>query len=335
MAARVTRGSAPVLQRTASNPSGQPLDAATRGFMESRLGHDFSGVRVHADAQAGRSARELNALAFTTGNDIAFGPGQYAPHSNAGRHLLAHELTHVVQQRSHGPSIQRKTAEKAPCAVHAYDNSNPLDAAIVPKDGSGIGVSSVADMVSKVNAFVDKPENNCSCVKQLDINGHGMGGRQRVGSGLAHPFDPGTVLSHDSSEAHLRQMASIKFCPTGMLRLLGCHVGQGTGKDLLHRLSAILPGKLIGGAKHFTSPVMAGGPVVVGGNDLLTPEGNVTKAISDPYNKSPFVRWHITIGDKEYVINGEEAETPENQAKLKAGEKVKVKTPDGKLKTIK
>jgi hypothetical protein len=66
--------------------------------MESRFGHDFSGVRVHTDAKAASSARAVNALAYTVGRDIVFGAGQYAPHASTGQELLAHELAHTVQQ---------------------------------------------------------------------------------------------------------------------------------------------------------------------------------------------------------------------------------------------
>ncbi|MEA2535031.1 MAG: hypothetical protein QOJ93_2842 [Actinomycetota bacterium] len=82
--------------------SGQPLDRPTRQFMEGRMGQDFGDVRVHTDASASDSARSVNAQAYTVGNDIVFQNGTYAPDSDAGRHVLAHELTHVVQQRS-GP----------------------------------------------------------------------------------------------------------------------------------------------------------------------------------------------------------------------------------------
>lgn len=77
---------------------GQPLDAATRAWMEPRFGHDFSAVRVHTDAAAARSAEQVDALAYTVGHHMAFARGQYAPGSMSGRRLLAHELTHVVQQ---------------------------------------------------------------------------------------------------------------------------------------------------------------------------------------------------------------------------------------------
>lgn len=77
---------------------GQPLDAATRRELEPRFGHDFSRVRLHTDAQAAQSARAVDALAYTVGPHIAFAAGQYQPASSAGQRLLAHELTHVVQQ---------------------------------------------------------------------------------------------------------------------------------------------------------------------------------------------------------------------------------------------
>jgi Domain of unknown function (DUF4157) len=80
--------------------SGQPLDELTRTFMGRQFGHDFSRVRVHTDEKATRAASALQAHAFTLGRDIFFGQGEFAPFSQNGRRLLAHELTHVVQQRS-------------------------------------------------------------------------------------------------------------------------------------------------------------------------------------------------------------------------------------------
>jgi peptidoglycan hydrolase-like protein with peptidoglycan-binding domain len=89
---------------------GQPLDRETRAFMEPRFGHDFSRVRVHTDARASESARAVNAFAYTVGRNVVFDAGQYAPHSRDGQQLLAHELTHVVQQQTltHSPLLQRK-----------------------------------------------------------------------------------------------------------------------------------------------------------------------------------------------------------------------------------
>ena len=76
----------------------QPLDGATRGFMEGRFGWDFSQIRVHADPAAARSALALGARAYTVGNDIVFGAGAFHPASSPGRSLLAHELAHSMQQ---------------------------------------------------------------------------------------------------------------------------------------------------------------------------------------------------------------------------------------------
>jgi hypothetical protein len=85
---------------------GQPLDAATRAYFEPRFGHDFSSVRVHADEKAAQSAHSIHAHAYTAGHDIVFGEGKFAP-APEGRRLLAHELTHVVQQGGAARTVQR------------------------------------------------------------------------------------------------------------------------------------------------------------------------------------------------------------------------------------
>jgi hypothetical protein len=89
----------PIVHEVLRTP-GQPLDVATRAFMEPRFGWDFSKVRVHTDGKAGTSTRSIQALAYTSGHDIVFNNGQYSPHTERGKRLLAHELAHVVQQRS-------------------------------------------------------------------------------------------------------------------------------------------------------------------------------------------------------------------------------------------
>jgi Domain of unknown function (DUF4157) len=79
---------------------GRSLDPSTRAFFEPRFGHDFSQVRVHTDTYAAESARAVDALAYTVGRDIVFGAGRYQPQTSEGRRLLAHELTHTIQQSS-------------------------------------------------------------------------------------------------------------------------------------------------------------------------------------------------------------------------------------------
>jgi hypothetical protein len=92
--------------------AGSPLTDGVRSFFEDRFGEDFSGVRVHTDNDAGSSARELGALAYTVGRDIVFGTGQYQPESLEGQKLIAHELTHVVQQGGSTSRAQRSLVEQ-------------------------------------------------------------------------------------------------------------------------------------------------------------------------------------------------------------------------------
>lgn len=101
-------GSAPASVGHALASSGHALDPPLQQDMAQRFGHDFSTVQVHTGELAAQSAREISANAYTTGRHIVFGAGQFAPASETGRRLLAHELTHVVQQSSGGaPAVQR------------------------------------------------------------------------------------------------------------------------------------------------------------------------------------------------------------------------------------
>jgi len=94
----------PIADRlVARQAGGEPLPAETRHRMEHAFGHDFSRVRIHRDAEAGEMSRQLSALAFTHGNNIYFAHGSYDPHGASGKRLLAHELTHVVQQGQAAP----------------------------------------------------------------------------------------------------------------------------------------------------------------------------------------------------------------------------------------
>lgn len=104
----MTRQHSLTLQRAARRDldtvvqSGQPLDRTTRALMEPRFGHSFAEVQVHADTQAAETAEALGAHAFTVGQDIVFGAGEYRPETGEGQHLLAHELAHVVQEARFG-----------------------------------------------------------------------------------------------------------------------------------------------------------------------------------------------------------------------------------------
>jgi hypothetical protein len=122
----------PPIVDAALRRSGQPLHSDVREFMETRFGADFSGVRVHVDSLAAHSARAVHADAYTVGRDVVFAPGKYAPDSAAGRHLLAHELTHVVQQHgqplaTHLAVLQRQPASPPKTKEHEASTGKPRD----------------------------------------------------------------------------------------------------------------------------------------------------------------------------------------------------------------
>jgi hypothetical protein len=107
----------PIVHEVLRSP-GRPLDPPVRHEMESVLGHDFSRVRVHTDARAARSAQAVDALAYTVGSNVVFAEGGYSPFNGRGKSLLAHELTHVVQQR-HAPA--------APARLEIDSHSGPAE----------------------------------------------------------------------------------------------------------------------------------------------------------------------------------------------------------------
>ena len=137
--------------------SGQPLESALRRDMERRFGHDFSRVRVHSGEAAEQSAREVNAHAYTVGHNMVFAPGQFAPGTHDGRRLIAHELTHVVQQSGGGmPSVpaHERDADAA---------SQALETGAKPqvRTRSRIGLAAQPKRKSAVSEFpeFEAPEN--------------------------------------------------------------------------------------------------------------------------------------------------------------------------------
>ncbi|MBK8553603.1 MAG: DUF4157 domain-containing protein [Ignavibacteria bacterium] len=98
------------------NSGGTVLPEQVRSFFEPRFGYDFSNVRIHKDSVAAKSAQSINALAYTSGNNIVFNQNQYSPETDRGKRLLAHELTHVVQQTNsgHNSLISRAVKECEP-----------------------------------------------------------------------------------------------------------------------------------------------------------------------------------------------------------------------------
>ncbi len=143
------------------NGGGQPLPESVRSFFEPRFGHDFNSVYVHADNRADRLSRSVNALAFTAGRNIFFSSGAYNPASRDGLHLLAHELTHTVQQTgglkakqfSHLPDIQMK------CAACEEELQRSLD------------ISSTSELIQR-RVVCDEWGENCQSVPDEEETSH-------------------------------------------------------------------------------------------------------------------------------------------------------------------
>ena len=131
-------------QLTQSQDEGSSLPEHSSAFMESRFGTDFSDVRVHTDSQATEMAKTLNAQAFTRGKDIYFGAGRYAPRTTSGDRLLAHELTHVIQQRSlpaiqgFPPSLSRLSTENSEIIYRQPADATGTEAVTPSKPAAGI-----------------------------------------------------------------------------------------------------------------------------------------------------------------------------------------------------
>lgn len=135
------RGRVPPVVHEVLRTAGQPLDAPTRSFMGARFGYDFSRVRVFSDTRAAESAEAVNALAYTSGRNVVFGRGQYAPHTAEGRKLLAHELTHVMQQQNDADSSVPSVVGPAEAGEEAEARSaealTPRGGGLYPDRASG------------------------------------------------------------------------------------------------------------------------------------------------------------------------------------------------------
>jgi hypothetical protein len=142
---------------------GRALDAGSRDFFASRFGHDFSHVRIHDDVQAARSALDVDARAYTVGAHVAFGTGQYAPQSQAGRSLLAHELAHVVQARDDALRAATLTLDGGPTdplEVEAGRAASDVMAGRVPR----IALRGGGGRLHR-RGIVDEPAGGCGACK--------------------------------------------------------------------------------------------------------------------------------------------------------------------------
>jgi hypothetical protein len=146
---------------------GTTLSDDVRKPMEAKLGADFSGVRVHTDSKAAEAATSVQSKAFTSGNDIVFNAGNYQPHTQEGQHMLAHELTHVVQQRS-----------------------GPVDGT---SRGDGTKVSDPSD------SFEREAEATATAVMSDSHAGHDHGAGATASAGVQRDADDDVQTMHDAS----------------------------------------------------------------------------------------------------------------------------------------
>jgi hypothetical protein len=140
---------------------GQRLDAGTRGFMESRFGRDFGDVRVHSDSVAAESAGAVGARAYTVGETIVFGDGEYRPGADSGRRLLAHELSHVVQQsHSAQTAMQRDVSDDVEAPSARQGPGTGEDITPQPMDEPN-RAPSCADVCGEKDMCIREPREAC------------------------------------------------------------------------------------------------------------------------------------------------------------------------------
>jgi hypothetical protein len=253
----------PVVHDVLSSP-GQPLDSATRSLMEPRFGRDFGRVRIHTGDQAARSARTMNALAYTVGPDVVFDSNRYVPATQEGQKLLAHELAHVAQQGNSDSSVVRRATGSAssgtgapsppapnasatggsarpaasPIAVDVISAENPEDflaRAAAQNLGVDIRVRSMVDMVDQVERLT----SGKSCLSRLSIFNHANPSYQRVSGGREKksqpaPHEEGFSLSwllSDASHATLNRLRH-SLCCNAEVNWYGCSTaGVWAGGD--------------------------------------------------------------------------------------------------------
>ncbi|RNI39835.1 DUF4157 domain-containing protein [Hanamia caeni] len=154
----------PIVHDVLSSP-GKPMDNGTRSFMESRFNYDFRDVRIHNNEKAAASAASINASAYTYGNNIVFNKSKYSLGNEGGKKLLAHELTHVVQQRTNeGRSIQRH-----PDASSQKTGSQPISSNAALKLSGDNQLQNIADVMTAVQSI--KPSDKASGIYTTEFQG--------------------------------------------------------------------------------------------------------------------------------------------------------------------
>jgi hypothetical protein len=230
---------------------GRPLDAAARAYFEPRFGYDFSAVRVYTDANAAASAQSLNALAYTAGHRVVFGAGRYAPQGSVGRALLAHELTHVMQQSPRSVRQNNKFAS----GLRYRSAAAEVGAAKSSGAGSAL-IQRQTDESSGPSGFVEKARYLAQDVGNLFSRGRWSGARSCL-EGLfpsmrSVTFDrwiPQACGRSRSGFLHSREWDAFGHCWIGCEGTRQCGGPQtwvyGFGRELSREWE-----RLTGGAPH-------------------------------------------------------------------------------------
>ena len=189
--------SAPSLQLTLNDvlaSTGHALDDESRAFMESRFGYDFSGVQVHTDSRAAESASAVNAKAYTVGQDIVFGAGQYSPQSTEGRRLIAHELTHVTQQQGTGAQAADLTISE-PGDLSEREAEHAAEQ--VMTGGEGVQTSAAGNAGSPATVQRDDDDDDEGWLSK--IGGAISDAGSAVASGVGSAVDAGIGLASETA----------------------------------------------------------------------------------------------------------------------------------------
>ena len=229
----------------AMNGGGSPLPATTRAFFEPRFGADFSQVRVHMDSHAASTANSIQAKAFTVGTNIAFGPGQYAPESGEGKQLLAHELTHVVQQN--GSKVQRARSQAPPIATSVARAITPpliqrQPACPTQRDSDEVTKAQSPDGVLPADTSFDAAKESLS-LQDFGID------------------QPGVRPTMTDSDDWRRMMSMILGDPTVQVAVLGysdCMGPEQNNKGLRARRATAVINAMPAEAQAKVSPILKG-----------------------------------------------------------------------------
>jgi outer membrane protein OmpA-like peptidoglycan-associated protein len=184
---------APPIVHEVLRSTGQQLPATSRVFMEQRFGNDFSQVRVHTDARAAESARVVNALAYTVGQHVVFATGRFAPETNSGRSLLAHELAHTVQQSGNLPAADLEVGVP----------TGPLEEAAARASGSALAGR--------------RPQPQILAAVRL---------QRQSAAGLSTPLSEGLVENASSHLASALGSATLEGFGTGSSQLTPRHLAE-------------------------------------------------------------------------------------------------------------